>query len=108
MQAHAIEKLTNIHSLKATLTSSGWLFLHVNAFMVEHTASSKILNCFVFRISYWNSDKERLIILCENVMIICKYDFVATKIVSVTRIYLKTVKQMQEGAFSYPDNSVIT
>lgn len=58
------------------------------------------------QISYWNSDKERLIVLCENVLIICKYDFVATRIVSVVRIYLKSVKQMQEGAFSFPDNSV--
>lgn len=60
----------------------------------------------LFRISYWNRDKERLVMLCENTIVSCKYDFVAMKIASVERVYLKTVKQMQEGPFTLPDNSV--
>ena len=60
----------------------------------------------IFRITYWNRDKERLVVLCENVIVICKYDFVAMKISNVERVHLKNIKQMQDGTFAVPDNSV--
>lgn len=57
-------------------------------------------------ISYWNRDKERLVILCENAIIVCKYDFVAMKIISVDRIHLKNIKKIQDGTFAVPENSM--
>lgn len=57
-------------------------------------------------ISSWNRDKERLVILCENNILICKYDYVAMKLGFVQRILLKQVKEVQNGNFDYPQNSI--
>nr|XP_039260430.1 tumor protein p63-regulated gene 1-like protein [Styela clava] len=57
-------------------------------------------------ISSWNRDKERLVILCENNIIICKYDYVAMKLASIQRIALKQLKEVHNGNFDYPPNSV--
>ncbi|XP_066296317.1 tumor protein p63-regulated gene 1-like protein isoform X2 [Branchiostoma lanceolatum] len=58
-------------------------------------------------IDHWDSEKERLVLLTDNCLIVVFFDFVASKIQSFKRIVLKNLTSVKIGPFEYPPNSIM-
>lgn len=58
-------------------------------------------------ISYWDSEKERLVFLCDNSLIILKYDFIGLRLLEYRRLYLKNFDKVSIGMLTYPQKSVM-
>ncbi|XP_035697381.1 tumor protein p63-regulated gene 1-like protein isoform X1 [Branchiostoma floridae] len=58
-------------------------------------------------IDHWDSEKERLVLLTDNCLIVVFFDFVASKIQSFKRIVLKNLTSVKMGPFEYPPNSIM-
>jgi len=56
-------------------------------------------------IDSWNHEWERIIILCEKVMFIIKYDFIGMKIEETRRQDLSIIDKVIQGELVYPQNS---
>lgn len=61
----------------------------------------------LFRISFWDTEKERIVILTTMAIIIVKYDFIAMKKKEFKRIPLGEVDTMVIGLLIYPPLSVV-
>lgn len=73
----------------------------------EQTDGEVLGNWLLTEISYWNRDKERIVILCGNTILVCKYDFIVMRLMAVERIQLSKITQVQKGKLEYPANSII-
>ncbi|KAI8500433.1 identical protein binding [Branchiostoma belcheri] len=58
-------------------------------------------------IDHWDSEKERLVLLTDNCLLVVFFDFVASKIHSFKRIVLKNLTSVKIGPFEYPPNSLM-
>lgn len=61
----------------------------------------------VFRISPWDNEKERLVIVTTNSVLTIKYDFIAMKTLDVKRTPLHLIDTLVIGELEYPANSLI-
>lgn len=59
-------------------------------------------------IDHWDNEKERVIILTDNCMLMVKYDFVAGKLKDCKRIGYASIDTIQRGVFSYPEKTLVT
>uniref|UniRef100_A0A1B6CE73 HSac2 domain-containing protein n=2 Tax=Clastoptera arizonana TaxID=38151 RepID=A0A1B6CE73_9HEMI len=58
-------------------------------------------------ISYWDNEKERLVLLSSNYVITVKYDLIALKTLEVRRVPLEKIDTIIIGDLAYPPNSLI-
>jgi len=58
-------------------------------------------------INHWDLELERVVILCENTLIIFKYDFITLRVVHHNRIKLKSLSKAVLGEIVYPDKSLM-
>lgn len=56
-------------------------------------------------IDSWNHEWERILVLCEKVVIIIKYDFIGMKIEDTRRLDLNIIDKVIQGELVYPQNS---
>ena len=61
-----------------------------------------------YRVDHWDNEKERVVILTDNCMLIVKYDFVAGKLLDCKRIGHATIDTIQKGVFAYPEKTLVT
>ncbi|XP_022090109.1 tumor protein p63-regulated gene 1-like protein [Acanthaster planci] len=59
-------------------------------------------------IDHWDNEKERLIIVTSNSLLLVKYDFVAGAVRQFQRINHIAVDALQIGVFSYPQKSLVS
>lgn len=59
-------------------------------------------------IDHWNNEKERLVLITENTLLVCKYDFVMLNCEQIQRVPLNYIDRICHGAFCFPQHSLLT
>ncbi|TNN74131.1 Tumor protein p63-regulated gene 1-like protein [Liparis tanakae] len=59
------------------------------------------------RVDHWNNEKERLVLITDNSLLVFKYDFVMFNCDQIQRIPLNIIDRMSHGQFSFPKHSLL-
>ncbi|XP_040896921.1 tumor protein p63-regulated gene 1 protein [Toxotes jaculatrix] len=59
-------------------------------------------------VDHWNNEKERVVLITENSLLVFKYDFVMFSCDQIQRIPLNFVDRISHGTFSFPKRSLLT
>ena len=80
----------------------GGLFLY--PLFSTHTL---IFYVFDYRIDHWDAEREKIVVITDNCLLIFKYDFIGLKIYDYKRIFLNMVRSISMGDFIYPEKSLM-
>ncbi|KAK3702307.1 hypothetical protein RRG08_008695 [Elysia crispata] len=58
-------------------------------------------------IDHWDFEREKVILLCDNSMIVAKYNFINESLYEFKRIFLHIINSIGIGDFSYPNSSLM-
>ncbi|KAL7991149.1 hypothetical protein Chor_012804 [Crotalus horridus] len=75
-----------------------------------HLAASKGETAHSFwlltEIDHWNVEKERIVMLTDAALLVCKYDFIMLKCLDLQRIPLRYIERISTGPFAFPEKSL--
>ncbi|XP_067417123.1 tumor protein p63-regulated gene 1 protein [Emydura macquarii macquarii] len=69
----------------------------------EETAQSFWL---LTEIDHWNNERERVMVITDTTLLVCKYDFIRLSCLEVQRIPLSNIDRLCVGQFTFPDRSL--
>lgn len=58
-------------------------------------------------IDHWDCEKEKVVLLTDSSLIVCKFDFVAQKVLDSKRLMLHNVRIVAVGNLVYPEKSLM-
>ncbi|EGV96069.1 Tumor protein p63-regulated gene 1 protein [Cricetulus griseus] len=59
-----------------------------------------------YRIDHWNNEKEKILLLTDKTLLICKYDFIMLSCVQMQQIPLSAICRICLGKFIFPGISL--
>jgi len=80
------------------------LIVCVLCYFVQFYTCCKIL--FISRISLWDTEKERLVLLSTKDLYSVKYDFISLKILDFNRVSISLLDTVVTGELIYPSSSL--
>ncbi|XP_053246834.1 tumor protein p63-regulated gene 1 protein [Podarcis raffonei] len=75
---------------------------HVTANMGETAHSFWLLA----EIDHWNNEKERVAVITDSALLVCKYDFIMLKCLELQRVPLSYINRICLGPFTFPEKSL--
>uniref|UniRef100_A0A3B3YZV9 HSac2 domain-containing protein n=1 Tax=Poecilia mexicana TaxID=48701 RepID=A0A3B3YZV9_9TELE len=58
-------------------------------------------------VDHWNNEKERLVLITDNTLLIFKYDFVLLCCEQIQKIQLNYIDRIAHGSFTFPKRSLL-
>ncbi|KAG6931917.1 tumor protein p63 regulated 1 [Chelydra serpentina] len=57
-------------------------------------------------IDHWNNERERIVVITDTNLLLCKYDFIMLSCLQVQRIPLSYIDRICLGQFTFPERSL--
>ncbi|XP_072852469.2 tumor protein p63-regulated gene 1 protein [Pogona vitticeps] len=57
-------------------------------------------------IDHWNNEKERVLVITDSALLICKYDFIMLKCLQLQKVPLNYIDRIVRGSFTFPERSL--
>ncbi|KPP62655.1 hypothetical protein Z043_119148, partial [Scleropages formosus] len=58
-------------------------------------------------VDHWNNERERVVMITDNTLVICKYDFMMFNCEQILKVPLNFVDRVSHGAFVFPPRSLL-
>uniref|UniRef100_A0AAQ5XEZ4 Tumor protein p63 regulated 1 n=1 Tax=Amphiprion ocellaris TaxID=80972 RepID=A0AAQ5XEZ4_AMPOC len=58
-------------------------------------------------VDHWNNEKERLVLITDNTLLVFKYDFMMFQCEQIQKISLNFIDRISYGTFSFPKRSLL-
>ncbi|KAM7012799.1 tumor protein p63-regulated gene 1 protein [Tautogolabrus adspersus] len=76
--------------------------------LVDKELDGDVLSIWLMaEVDHWNNEKERLVLITNSSLLVCKYDFVMFNCEQIHRIPLNLVDRISHGTFSFPNRSIL-
>uniref|UniRef100_A0A3Q2YD04 Tumor protein p63 regulated 1 n=1 Tax=Hippocampus comes TaxID=109280 RepID=A0A3Q2YD04_HIPCM len=76
--------------------------------LVDPQVDGNILGIWLLaEVDHWNNEKERLVVITDTFLLVCKYDFMMFQCEQIQKIPLNMVDRICYGSFTFPPNSVL-
>ncbi|XP_018612808.1 tumor protein p63-regulated gene 1 protein isoform X2 [Scleropages formosus] len=59
-------------------------------------------------VDHWNNERERVVMITDNTLVICKYDFMMFNCEQILKVPLNFVDRVSHGAFVFPPRSLLS
>ncbi|XP_051873844.1 tumor protein p63-regulated gene 1 protein [Pristis pectinata] len=74
---------------------------------IDQQADGEVQSTWLLtEVDHWNNEKERIVMITENSLIICKYDFVMLSFESCRKVPLNYIDKMCYGQLTFPEYSI--
>ncbi|XP_077204123.1 tumor protein p63-regulated gene 1 protein [Paroedura picta] len=57
-------------------------------------------------IDHWNNERERVVVITDLALLICKYDFIMLKCLQIQKVPLNDIRSICLGSFTFPERSL--
>uniref|UniRef100_A0ACB8FBY1 Uncharacterized protein n=1 Tax=Sphaerodactylus townsendi TaxID=933632 RepID=A0ACB8FBY1_9SAUR len=78
----------------------------LRAHVVENMGETAHGFWILTEIDHWNNEKERIVVITDTALLVCKYDFIMLKCLELRRIPLTDVSRICLGSFTFPERSL--